>query len=101
MQSFFQDCHQDVSRDCDPGLGLHRVLRGSEERLDAKMLLDPPKEQFDLPALSIEPGDSQRGTVKLLVRKIRRLPDCGSRKRIRRNGAGEFLRDERTVRVTV
>ena len=69
MQSCFDDWHEDVSRDGDPDLGLYRVLGSSEERLDAKMLLDPPEEQFDLPALPIELGDGQRRHGEVVGKK--------------------------------
>src|SRR3990170_4982965 len=46
IQPLLDDGYQDVDRDGDPHLRLHGVLRGSEERLDPKMLLDPPEEEL-------------------------------------------------------
>ena len=54
MQPLLDDGYQDVDRDRDPHLGLYGVLGSSEERRDAKMLLDPPEEEFDLPPLLVE-----------------------------------------------
>ena len=47
-------------------LGLHGVLQGPEERLDPKMLLDPPKEQFHLPPLFVKQGDALRGKGEIV-----------------------------------
>jgi len=47
---------------------------------NAQMLLDPFEKQFDLPALLIERGDGQRGSMKLFVRKASLLPVSGSQK---------------------
>ena len=38
-------------------MGFDRVLRGTEEDFDTKMLLDPFEKQFDLPPAAIEIGD--------------------------------------------
>ncbi len=40
-KAFLEDGHNDVDRDGDPNLRLDGVLRGSEEGLDAEVLLDP------------------------------------------------------------
>lgn len=46
--------HHQVSADCDPDLGLHRVLARAAEGLDAQVLLDPFEEELDLPASLVE-----------------------------------------------
>ena len=69
---FFDDGHEDIHGDRHPHLGFDRVFRSAEERADMKMLLDPAKEQFHFPAGAIEVGNGERGSKKLLVRKIRR-----------------------------
>src|SRR4030066_181854 len=66
VQTLPDDGHQDVGRDGDPHLRLHSVLRGSEERLDPKMLLDPSEEELDLPALLVQQGDAFRGKGKIV-----------------------------------
>lgn len=66
MQPLLDDRHQDVDRDRDPHLRLHGVLGSSEKRLDAKMLLDPPEEEFDLPPLLVEQGDALRGKGEIV-----------------------------------
>jgi hypothetical protein len=42
-----------------------QLLTGTVKRFDSEMLLDPFKEKFNLPALPVEFGDSER--VKLSV----------------------------------
>ena len=69
MQPLLDDRHHDVDRDRNPHLGLHGVLRGPEGRLDPKMLLDPPKEQFHLPPLFVEQGDAFRGKGEIVGQK--------------------------------
>jgi hypothetical protein len=58
MQAFAHDGHEDVDAYGDPHLSLDCIFRGTEEGLDAKMLLDPLEEQFDLPATAIKLGDT-------------------------------------------
>src|SRR3970040_2673687 len=66
VQVLPDDGDQDVDRDGDPHLRLHGVLRGPEERLDPELLLDPPEEELDLPALLVQQGDAFRGKGKLV-----------------------------------
>jgi len=66
IQPLLDDGYQDVDRDGDPHLRLHSVLRGSEERLDPKMLLDPSEEELDLPAMLVQQGDAFRGKGKIV-----------------------------------
>jgi hypothetical protein len=58
--TLLDDRDQHVGRDRDPDLGLHGVLAGTEECLDAQMLLDPLEEKFHLPATLIEGANRQR-----------------------------------------
>src|SRR5664279_3786098 len=60
LQFFFDNRHQHVDADGNPYLCLDRVVRGPEERLDAKVLFDPFEEQFDLPATAIQLRYRQR-----------------------------------------
>src|SRR3970040_1146780 len=69
LQPFLDDRYQNVVRDGDPHLRLHSVLRGSEERLDPKMLLDPSEEELDLPAMLVQQGDAFRGKGKIVGEK--------------------------------
>ncbi len=69
MQPLLDNRHQDVDQDRDPHLGLHSILGSSEERLDAKMLHDPPEEQLNLPPLLVEQGDALRGKGKIVGQK--------------------------------
>ena len=69
MQPLLDDGYQDVDRDGDPYLRLHGVLRGPEERLDPKMLLDPPEEELHLPPLLVEQGDAFRRKGKIVGQK--------------------------------
>ena len=53
-KALLDDCDEDVDRDGDPDLGLHRIFGCPEEPFDPQMLLDPFEEQFDLPAAFVE-----------------------------------------------
>src|SRR3990170_2990772 len=74
IQPLPDDGYQDVARDGDPHLRLHGVLRGSDERLDPKMLLDPPEEELYLPALLVKQGDTSRGKGKIVGKEDQVLP---------------------------
>lgn len=50
IQPFLIDRGKNIDRDCRTNLSFYSVLRGSEKRLDSKILLDPSKEQLVLPA---------------------------------------------------
>ncbi len=75
MQRQFQvepladDGHQHVDGDGGPDLGLDRVLRGAEETLDAKMLLDPLEKQLHLPAALVERAHGERGQRQMVGQK--------------------------------
>ena len=58
--------HQEVGADGDPDLGLDRVLRGAEKRLDAEVALDPFEEQLHLPAAAIDVGHRLGGDKKVV-----------------------------------
>jgi len=60
------DGDQQVSAQGAPDLDAHSVGRIAEEAVQAQVLLDPPKEQFDLPAAFVQQGDGQRGQVELV-----------------------------------
>src|SRR4030067_2072100 len=74
IQPLLDDGYQNVDRDSDPHLCLHGILRGSEERLDPKMLLDPPEEELDLPALLVQQGDTFRGKGKIVGEEYQVFP---------------------------
>ena len=57
MQAFLHNGDEHVGAHCNPDLGLHRVLAGAQECLDAQVLLDPFEEQLHLPALAIQGRD--------------------------------------------
>ena len=59
-EPLFDDGHEDVDAHSDPDLGLDSVLGGAVEGLDAKVLLDPFEEQFDLPAGLVQFCDGER-----------------------------------------
>ena len=88
VQPLPDDGYQDVDRDGDPHLRLDCVLRDSEERLDPEMLLDPPEEEFDLPALLVQQGDAFWGKEKSLERKTRFFRVSASTNRMRRSLSG-------------
>ena len=57
MQTLLCNGDQYVGANRDPDLRLHGVLAGAQKRLDAQVLLDSFKEQFDLPALTVQVGN--------------------------------------------
>src|SRR5215467_12636474 len=65
-EMFFEDCNQSVNANGDPKLGAHRVGTGSVKSFNSQLLFEPAKEQLDLPALLIEPGDRQRRKTKMI-----------------------------------
>ena len=58
----------------DPNLGHNRVFGGSQEGFDLKMLLDPLKEEFNLPAgfvdLSNRPGGKSKVVGEETIRGL-------------------------------
>ena len=69
IQFLANDGHQHVNADRNPDLRLHSVRRSPIKRLDPQMLLDPSKEQFDLPATSIYVRDCQCGQVEVVAQE--------------------------------
>ena len=57
MQTFLRNGNQQVGRYGDPYLRLDGILAGTEEHLDAQVLLDPFEEQLHLPALAVQVGN--------------------------------------------
>lgn len=56
-QALPYDRNDHVDRHGDPDLALHGVLRGAEERLYPKVLLDPLKKEFHLPPGTVDVCD--------------------------------------------
>ena len=69
IQLLTNDRHEDVNADRNPDLGLHRVRRRPIKRLDPQMLLDPAKEQFDLPTTSVNVRNCQCGQVEVVAQE--------------------------------
>ena len=65
MQAFFQNGDEQINRDGGPDLGAHGIGRRAIKGFDAQILLEPFREQLDLPAATIHLGDGQgrRGEV--------------------------------------
>ena len=66
VEPFPDDGHENVDGDRDPDLALHGVLRGAEEGLDPKVLLDPFEKKFDLPPGLAGLGDRHRRQVEVV-----------------------------------
>ena len=75
MQAIFDNGHEHIDGDGDPDLRFDGILRGAEERFDAQMLFDPFKEQFHLPAATIQFGDGQSGQSKIVGQEDQRLAE--------------------------
>ena len=69
IQLLANDRHEYVNADCNPDLGLHRVPRSPVKRLDPQMLLDPAKEQLDLPTTSVNVRNCQCGQVEVVAQE--------------------------------
>ena len=69
MEPCLDDGHEQVHRDGDPELRLHRILRGTEEALDSQMLRDPLEKQLHLPAVPIQRTDGQYRQAEVVGRK--------------------------------
>ena len=58
-QGLIENGDHEIRADCDPYLRLHGVFAQPEERLHAKVLLDPFEEELDLPASLVNFRDYQ------------------------------------------
>jgi len=59
-QFLLGNSNQKVGADGHPDLKAHRILRGADKLVDAQMLFDPAKEEFDLPPTPVEMRNNQR-----------------------------------------
>ena len=59
VEALFEDGHQRIDAHGHPQLCAHRAGAGAVKDLDPQMLLEPAKEQLDLPALLVEPCHRQ------------------------------------------
>src|SRR3954452_1745637 len=66
LQLLANEGHQHINANRDPHLRLHGVRRSPIKRLDSQMLLDPPKEQFDLPATSVNIRNCQCRQIEVV-----------------------------------
>ena len=73
MKLLRDDGDEHVGGDGTPDLSLDRVLAGSQESLDAKVLLDPLEEQFDLPAALVQGRNGQGRQGRIVGQKHQRL----------------------------
>src|ERR1700691_3517121 len=68
-QLSFDNRYQHVHRNRYPHLGLHGVLGGAVEGLDAQVLFDPTKKQLHTPAGTVQFGDGQSGKQEIVGEK--------------------------------
>jgi len=64
MKTLLQDGDQQINTDGNPDLGFDGVWRCPVKSFDSQMLLDPAEEEFHLPALLVNIGDSCCGNGK-------------------------------------
>ncbi len=69
VETFSDDSDQDIDRHSNPDLSCDGVFGGTVEGFDAQMLLDPSKEQLDLPTALIELGNGEWGQEKIVGQK--------------------------------
>ena len=77
MQAFLDDGDQNVDAHCYENLRLDRIFARSEKGLDPQMLLDPAKEQLDLPAATVELCDGQSGDYMVVGQETQSFPGIG------------------------
>ena len=77
LELFFQNRHQDINTNGNPDLRFHRIFAGAIKVLDPQMLLNPLKEQLDLPTLLIEQSNRQGRKHKVIGEKDKALPRLG------------------------
>ena len=77
VEALLDDGDEDVDRDGNPDLRLHRVLRRAVELLDPKMLLDPLEEEFHLPAAFVERADGGGRKREVVGDEDQRLAGLG------------------------
>ena len=65
--------HQ-INANRDPDLRSHSVLAGAKECFDAQVLLDPFKEEFDLPSTFVDRSDAKSGEIKVIGQEYETLP---------------------------
>ena len=65
--------HQQIRTHGDPDLRLDGVDRIAEEVLDRQILLQPPEEQIDLPAVLVDRGNRQRRRLEQIGQKHQML----------------------------
>ena len=61
-----EDGDHQADRHGNPDLRLHGVGTGAEKVLDAQVSLDPAEEEFDLPAQTVNLGDTQSWDVEMV-----------------------------------
>src|SRR5262245_50977606 len=67
MLSVFRHAQKQVGNEGDRDLDAHSVFRHPDEALDAQGLLDPAKEQLDLPALLVEIGNLLGRSIEIVA----------------------------------
>ena len=65
MEFLADDSDQHIGGDCAPDLGFDGILAGTEESLDAQMLLNPLEQQGDILPINIVPMKS-RSTIDFI-----------------------------------
>jgi len=73
-QGLIENGNHQVDADSDPDLRLHGILAEPEERLHAKVLLDPFEEELDLPARFVDLRDDQRIDFEVVGYEDQKLP---------------------------
>ena len=69
---FFKNREQRVDTDCDPDLGLDRVLVQAEDALHPQMALETAEQQLDQPAVAVQVGDGPCGQLEVVAEEVER-----------------------------
>ena len=60
---------QKVNAECDADLGAHGVFVRAKKRFDAQVLLNPLKEEFNLPAALVDCGNGKSGKIEVICKE--------------------------------
>jgi hypothetical protein len=69
IELLVKDGDEQVNARGNPDLGSHVMGRGAVAALDAQMLFEPAKEQFDVPAQAVEAGHEPDGYLQVVGQK--------------------------------
>ena len=64
-----ETANHEIGANRNPNLGVDRVLAGAIKHLDSEVLFDPLEEEFDLPSVFVDGGDSQCRQLEIVCQE--------------------------------